>query len=91
MAEIKIFNMDLEVQVLYFELAGNKIETSKEVPDEGVNTLVTSMKYIEQHKQIGEVCELYKKLIAKDAGDIRRMEHGIFELDKALSKMFNKK
>ena len=91
MAEIKIFDLNLEVQILAFQAAGNKIDTSKEVPNEGVNTLSTSMKYIEQHKQIGELCELYKQLIAKDAADIRRMQYDISQLDKALANLFNKK
>ncbi len=91
MKEIKLDKLGLEIQLQSLEAAGKNIETSNtEVPDEGVNTLVTSMKYIEQHKQIAELCELYKQLIAKDAADIRNMQQKVSILDSQIANMFKR-
>lgn len=90
MAEIKFNNFGLDRQLLALKTAANNIETNTQISDEGVNTLSASMKYIEQHKQIGELYELYKKLILKDVIDINHMQQEVSILDRHLSNQLKK-
>lgn len=90
MAEIKFNNFILNCQLNELKTAANNIETNTQISDEGVNTLSAGMKYIEQHKRIGELWELYKKLIIKDVIDINHMQQEVSILDRHLSNQFKK-
>lgn len=66
--------------------SGNDIDVSTSgVSSDGVDTLVTSMKYIQQHKQIAELLSLYKQLISKDADDIKEMQNAVSTMDRLIA------
>lgn len=91
MREIKLHKQLLAIQIGSLKDACSNIDTSgAEVSNDGVSTLDTSVKYIEQHKQISELLKIYKQLIEKDAEDIKEMQKAVTLLDVSISETFKK-
>lgn len=89
MPEIKVNKVELALQLNALNLAGEAISVDvSSITSDGVDTLDTSLKYIEQHKQIADLMDLYKQLIAKDAGDIKSMQNAVSQLDIMMSQSF---
>lgn len=89
MPEFKIDSFLLSALISNMSTKGAEIATDSEVSNEGVDTLQTAVKYVSQQEKIVEVLELYKQLIAKDAGDIREMQGAATALDLTISNSFN--
>ena len=90
MSEIKVNKIELDLQLNALNLSGVTIDTDVSgVTSDGVETLVTSLKYIEQHKQIAELMNLYKQLVIKDAADIRAAQNTISSFDSMVSGWLN--
>ena len=86
MSEIKVNKEGLAYQLEIMKTSGNDIDVSTSgVSSDGVDTLVTSMKYIQQHKQIEELLSLYKQLISKDADDIKEMQNAVSTMDRLIA------
>ncbi len=86
MSEIKVNKEGLAYQLEIMKTSGNDIDVSTSgVSSDGVDTLVTSMKYIQQHKQIAELLSLYKQLISKDADDIKEMQNAVSTMDRLIA------
>lgn len=86
MSEIKVNKEGLANQLSLLKTSGNDIDVSTSgVSSDGVDTLVTSMKYIQQHKQIAELLSLYKQLITKDADDIKEMQNAVSTMDRLIA------
>lgn len=89
MSEIKVNKMELVLQLDALNSAGESINIDvSSITSDGVETLNTSLKYIEQHKQIADLMDLYKQLIAKDAKDIKAMQNAVSQLDVIMSQSF---
>lgn len=89
MSEIKVNKVELALQLNALSLSGGLIDTDVSgVTSEGVETLSTSLKYIEQHKQIAELMDLYKQLVQKDAADIKAAQKAFSSLDSRVSRTF---
>lgn len=90
MSEIKVNKIALDFQLNALSMSGVTIDTDVSgVTSDGVETLVTSLKYIEQHKQIAELMNLYKQLIIKDVADIRAAQNTISSFDSTVSGWLN--
>lgn len=64
--------------------SGQTVNSSaSELPSDGVDTLKTSMRYIEQHSSILELMKLYGELLIKDAKDLDEMMMAIQNADTA--------
>ncbi|MEE0931030.1 MAG: DUF5344 family protein [Acutalibacteraceae bacterium] len=89
MSEIKVNKVELSLQLNALSLSGTLIDTDVSgVTSEGVETLTTSLKYIEQHKQIAELMDLYKQLVIKDAAEIKAAQNAFSSLDSTVSRSF---
>lgn len=89
MSEIKVNKVELSLQLNALSLSGTLIDTDvSSVTSEGVETLTTSLKYIEQHKQIAELMDLYKQLVIKDAAEIKAAQNAFSSLDSTVSRSF---
>lgn len=90
MSEIKVNKVELSLQLNALSLSGTLIDTDVSgVTSEGVETLTTSLKYIEQHKQIAELMDLYKQLVIKDAAEIKAAQNAFSSLDSTVSRLEN--
>jgi len=89
MSEIKVNKELLAVQLSSLNAAGAAISTDvSAITSDGVDTLAVSLKYIAQHKQIADLMDLYKQLVAKDAGDIKEMQNAVSSLDLMMSQSY---
>lgn len=86
MAEFKVNSAQLEAELGQLEAAANNLTTNgADISSEGVSTLKTSMRYIEQQKEIGKIIGLYAELLRKDIRDIRAMQASAEKMDETLA------
>lgn len=89
MSEIK-YNLGLSNEISSLTGSGSALNsTSSEISSDGVSTLDTAVKYIDQHGQIAELLNLYKKLILKDASDLSQTMETVSTTDLLLSNNLN--
>ncbi len=85
MAEFKISDA-LTTEISNLNDSGNAINNGySNVSSDGVNTLTTSMRIIEQHKKIKELLDVYKSLVSKDVSDLNAMVEEAKSMDEAIS------
>lgn len=85
MAEFKITEK-LSDEIAGVKKTGKKINDDyKKVSSEDVDTLDTAVEYLEQHKRIKKLLELYKELVLKDVKDMKSMVKEVEEMDKSIS------
>lgn len=83
MAEFKL-SQKFRDEISELKNAGDTMNSSAaEISSEGVDTLKTSMKYIEQHEEIIELMNLFRSLVIKDAGDLETMMAAVEDADTA--------
>ncbi|MEE1172657.1 MAG: hypothetical protein U0K87_09895 [Ruminococcus sp.] len=89
MSEIK-YDMDLTRNITLLANTGGLLnQSATTISADGVSTLDAAVKYIEQHKQIKEIINLYKKLIIKDAADLSQTVENVKTTDLLLSNSLN--
>lgn len=84
MAEFKIYG-GIKDEINSFESPGGSFSGSSAVSTDGVSTLKTSVKYVNQHKKIATLLNLYRQLLEKDASDLRAVVEETEQLDARIS------
>ncbi len=86
MVEVK-FNPLLFGEIIQFGNDGKEINADVEsVSAEGVSSLKTSVKFVEENNDIQQLLKLYQKLILKDVADLNEMMTSAEQLDKVIAK-----
>lgn len=86
MAEFKV-NPSLKGEITSFNNAGNEINTDiVSVTTSGVSSLKTSVKFVEEHKSIKQLLNLYQKLITNEVKDLNAMMKSAQDLDEDIAK-----
>ncbi len=89
MSEIK-YDMDLTSDIVVLANTGSSMNVSAtSISADEVSTLEAAVKYIEQHNQIKEIINLYKRLILKDASDLWQTLENVKTTDLLLSNSLN--
>ena len=84
MAEF-IMKSGLAGDISSFQNAGGSLTSGiSGVKGGGLDSLKTSVKYVEEHKAIMDLLALYQKLVEKDAADLRNMMQSTQNLDTSL-------
>ena len=89
MSEIK-YDMDLTKDIVTLANTGSSLNGfATSISADEVSTLEAAVKYIEQHKQIKEIINLYKSLILKDASDLSQTLENVKTTDLLLANSLN--
>lgn len=80
MAEFKIYS-GIKDEINSFESPGSSFTNNSAVSTDGVSTLKTSVKYVNQHKKISKLLDLYRQLLEKDANDLRAVVKETEQID----------
>ena len=85
MTQFKI-NSGIRGEITSFKSPSDSFTENTSVSTDGVSTLKTSVKYVQQHKDISKLLKLYRELLLKDAGDLEKMVVEVEMLDDRISK-----
>ena len=90
MLEFKISN-SIVFEAAALKAAGQALNSDyAELSSGDLSTLVTSVKYINQHRQLKELIESYVALIEKDAEDLRKMQSSSKNIDDYIAGSFSR-
>lgn len=90
MLEFKISN-SIIFEAAALKGAGQALNSDyAELSSSELSTLSTSVKYINQHRQLKELIESYAALIEKDASDLLKMQSSTTHMDDYIAGSFSR-